>query len=596
MTLSPLSRLALCACGLMTAAVAYADPTPVVLQAGAGSPQLLVNGQPYYIKGAGGDGPKDALAAAGANTFRTWGVDDTTGPLLDEAQKHGLKVVVGIWLGHERHGFDYSDVEQVAKQFEHVRESVLKHKDHPALLAWGLGNEMEGFKEGGNAAIWSHVQACAALVKQLDPNHPTITVIAEIGGQRVPAIHQLCPDIDIIGINSYGGGPSIPERYKAAGGTKPYIVTEFGPPGTWEVERNSFGVVNELTSTQKAAVYRNVYEKLKADPQCLGSFAFTWGFKQEATATWFGMYLPNGNKAAAVDAMTEAWTGSPPSNRCPAIEPLELSANKVNPGESITVTLVASDPEGEELNVEWKLQAEAEVYFTGGDYQQSPPRFPEAVHNGSATGATLVMPEEPGKYRVYAFIDDGEGGGAMANAPILVKGEAKGPKGVASKLPFVVYDDQPAAPNFAPSGYMGEAEAITMTLDDRGKPFVGDTNLKVTYGQGSGWGGVVWQHPPNDWGDQSGGFDLTGASQLVFHARGDKGGEVVKFGFGLLGDDKPFSDSAGTSIQVTLTQGWKKYTIDLSDLDLSRIKTGFYWTLAADGSPKSFYLDAIRYE
>ncbi|MEM6550669.1 MAG: glycoside hydrolase family 2 TIM barrel-domain containing protein [Planctomycetota bacterium] len=596
MLLFRLRRIAFCLCALMVPAAVYADPTPVVLQADSGSPQLLVDGQPYYIKGGGGDGSKADLAAAGGNTFRTWGVDDTTGLLLDEAQKHGLKVVVGIWLGHERHGFDYSDVDQVAKQFDHVRASVLKHKDHPALLAWGLGNEMEGFGDGGNAAIWSHVQACAALVKELDPHHPTITVIAEIGGQRVPAIHRLCPDIDIIGINSYGGGPSIPERYKAAGGTKPYIVTEFGPPGTWEVKRNSFDVVNELTSTQKAEIYRNVYEKLKVDPQCLGSFAFTWGFKQEATATWFGMYLPNGNKAAAVDAMTLAWSGKPASNLCPTIEPLKLSVGKVDPGGSIRVELVTSDPEGKPVNVDWQLHAEAEVYFTGGDFQQSPPQYPEAIRDASATGATLVMPDEPGKYRVYAFVDDGEGGGAMANAPILVKGEDTGPKGLSSKLPFVVYDDKPSAPNFTPSGYMGEAEAITMTPDDRGEPFAGDTNLKVTYNQGSGWGGVVWQHPPNDWGDKSGGFDLTGATKLVFHARGEKGGEVIEFGFGLLGDDKAFPDSGGNSTEVTLTTRWKQYSIDLADLDLTRIKTGFYWTLAANGNPKSFYLDAIRYE
>ena len=112
----------------------------------------------------------------------------------------------------------------VAEQFERVRRDVLAYKDHPALLIWGVGNEMEGFAEGDDAAVWSHVQAVAAMIKDLDPHHPTMTVTADIGGQRVEAVHRLCPDIDIMGINSYGGMPSIPDRYRQAGGTKPVII------------------------------------------------------------------------------------------------------------------------------------------------------------------------------------------------------------------------------------------------------------------------------------------------------------------------------------------------------------------------------------
>ena len=79
------------------------------------------------------------------------------------------------------------------------------------------------------------------MVHEIDPKHPAMTVIAEIGDKKVQKIHQYCPDIDAIGINSYGGGPSLAARYRAAGGKKPFVVTEFGPPGTWESGRNAFG-------------------------------------------------------------------------------------------------------------------------------------------------------------------------------------------------------------------------------------------------------------------------------------------------------------------------------------------------------------------
>ena len=144
---------------------------------------------------------------------------------------------MGIWLGHERHGFRYNDADQVARQYEQAMATILRFRDHPALLMWGIGNEMEGYEKGDNAAIWSAINNIASMVKKLDPNHPTMTVIAEIGGDKVKNVHRLCPDIDVVGINSYGGAATIPQRYRKAGGVKPYVLTEFGPPGRGKVRR-----------------------------------------------------------------------------------------------------------------------------------------------------------------------------------------------------------------------------------------------------------------------------------------------------------------------------------------------------------------------
>ncbi len=401
------------------ATIASAAPIKVELTGEPGSWKLLRDGKPYFINGAGGEGPQPLLVASGANSGRTWGADNLQAR-LDEAHRLGLSVAVGIWLGHPRHGFDYNNPESVAKQYDMAREAILKYKDHPAVLMWGIGNEMEG--EGDNAAIWSHINSVAAMAKRLDPNHPTMTVLAEMGKNKIKNVHRLCPEIDIVGINTYGTGPSVGERYLKAGGTKPYIITEFGPTGTWEIGRNDFGAPSEQTSTAKATMYRETFIRaIKGNPgYCLGSYAFLWGNKVEATTTWFGMLLADGTRLESVDAMTELWTGKLPANRCPVIQPLQAKpADRGAPGATITVSLSVSDPESDSLTAEWILKREITQYETGGDPMDSPQVLADSVKNGSLTGAEVRLPTQPGIYRLYAFVRDGKGGGATASIPLL---------------------------------------------------------------------------------------------------------------------------------------------------------------------------------
>jgi hypothetical protein len=573
--------------------------------------QLLRDGQPYFIKGAGGDASREVLARAGGNSIRTWGADNKLEKVLDEAQRHGLSVTVGIWLGHERHGFNYNDADQVAAQYENAKKVVLRYKDHPAVLLWGLGNEMEGYARGDNAAIWSAINNIASMVKKLDPNHPTMTVVAEIGGDRVKNIHRLCPDIDVVGINCYGGLPSLPERYRKEGGVKPYIVTEFGPPGVWETKRNSWGAVPELTSTEKARLYRDGYRQgiARARGLCLGSYAFAWGNKQEATATWFGMLLPDGARLGAVDAMTEVWTGKPPANPCPVIDRLRLEGgDEVDPGATVKATLkatlTASSPNPKEkggalnLKVRWVLQQDVDDYNVGGDHQEAPPTFPKAIVAGDLKSAEVRMPKEGGIYRLYAYVYDTHGGAAVANVPIRVKGPLVVRKGRAAKLPLVVYDeaDRSAAP-YVPTGWMGNTKGLKLEAAWKEKPHAGKTCIRVEYEPKDGWAGVVWQSPANDWGAKAGGWDVSGAKQLRFWARGENGGEVVTFFFGIIGRDKRYFDTASGKIEkAALTKEWKEYTVDLRDKDLTRIKSGFGFSLAGQGGPVTFYLDDIRFE
>ena len=581
-------------------AQAPATPSVVKIAKKGDGYQILRNGQPYFIKGAGGDGSKTDLKAAGANSWRTWGIDKNLDDQLAEAQKLGMTVTVGIWLGHKEHGFSYDDPAAVAAQKETARKAILRYKDSPALLTWAIGNEMEQ-GQGDDVAVWNAIEDIAKMAHELDPNHPTMTVVAEIGGNTVKYVNALCPDIDILGINSYGGGPSVGDRYKAAGGVKPFEITEFGPPGTWESGKNAWGVVPELTSTEKADRYRDTYQKtILGSPLCLGSYAFAWGNKQEATATWYGLRLPDGSKLGAVDTLTELWSGREPAALCPVIRTLAVDGpGQVAPGATVKVTLDAADPQNDPLKTTWVLQADPANYNTGGDGQAVPPTFPEAIVTSDTKSATLKMPASGGAYRLYAYVHDSHGGAAVGNVSLDVQSGGPPPMPTAQKatLPLTVYGDGVADMPFVASGYMGNTGAIKMDPQWTTNPHTGKTCLKVDYTAGDNWGGVVWQNPENNWGDKAGGLNLTGAKALTFWARGDKGGEVVNFSLGLIGADKPFHDTGtGKLEKVTLTKDWQPYTIDLKGQDLSRIVTGFDWTLAATGRPVTFYLDDVKYQ
>ncbi|MEM7457183.1 MAG: glycoside hydrolase family 2 TIM barrel-domain containing protein [Planctomycetota bacterium] len=564
-----------------------------------GSVQLHRGGQPYTIKGAGGEGSVELLAACGGNSTRHWGVDDNTQARLDAAHAQGLTVALGIWLEHESDWFNYNNADVVNRQVELVMAAVRRYKDHPAVLVWGIGNEMENINSGGadNPAIWNHVEKLAGMIKEEDPNHPVMTVVAEVGANKIRAIHSMCPSIDIVGINSYGGAASLPGRYRQEGGTKPYIVTEFGPVGTWEVPKNNIDAIIEPTSTAKTQFYRDALAAFDEDTElCLGSYAFLWGDKQEATATWFGLLSPrDGRKTAPVDHLIERWTGKASDDLCPVIHSFTVNGpNSVEAGSTVETLLSASDPEGRPLSVRWELMREASEYVTGGFKQDRPPTFPDAFIEGNINGAKFIVPEEAGLYRVYAYVTDGNGA-AIANYPLRVESRVVASSS-AVPLPYSLYSEASGEMAYYPSGFMGSTDSIEVTLDCTEEPAAGQTCVKCVYDRTDDWGGVVWQNPENDWGDVDGGLNLTGANKLTFRARGSSGGEEIAFGVGLIGRDKPYFDTTRKEIKLTLTSQWQQYEIDLSSADMTRIKSGFYWSLAGQGRPLTFYLDDITFE
>lgn len=71
-----------CAGGVDQASAADAAGSVVTLEGDPSAGWRLVrNGVPFVIRGAGGPGSLEALAACGGNTIRTWGVEDVEKPV-----------------------------------------------------------------------------------------------------------------------------------------------------------------------------------------------------------------------------------------------------------------------------------------------------------------------------------------------------------------------------------------------------------------------------------------------------------------------------------------------------------------------------------
>lgn len=111
------------------------------------------------------------------------------------------------------------------------------------------------------------------------------------------------------------------------------------------------------------------------------------------------------------------------------------------------------------------------------------------------------------------------------------------------------------------------------------------------------------------------GFNLTGATQLKFKARGEHGGERVTFFVGGVGREEngtvkrvctedylspcPAPDSSpAISRLITLTPNWEEYSIPLAGRNLSYVLGGFGWGASAQGNSSLtvFYLDDVYYE
>ncbi|MFY0690089.1 MAG: hypothetical protein JXQ90_23150 [Cyclobacteriaceae bacterium] len=401
---------------------------------------FYVNDQLFKIKGVGLSGRSDkfkALKDAGGNSFRTWSTRGGS-QSLDSAAKYGFMVAMGLDIEKELHGFDYNDDTAVAKQLERLKGEVDEYKNHPNLLSWVAGNELNLlFDEDGamklvNPKTYIALKELVDYIHEVDPYHPVTTTFAGIHKDQIEHALSYCPNLDFISYQVYGSLNEISEKVAATDVTLPYVVTEFGPVGHWERPSTSWGREIEETSTEKAI---GLKERLRngldgdASGLSMGGYAFLWGQKQERTPTWYGMFLKTGEAIGTVDVLTKYWSGKDPVNLAPEIKSLTLDGMiatdniTLSPKQEVVASLQASDANQDELTYQWFVLTEVKNRSQGGAFEKEPDEVKLDITSEQPGILQFAVPDTPSEYRLFCYAFDGKGKVATANIPFLITGD-----------------------------------------------------------------------------------------------------------------------------------------------------------------------------
>lgn len=394
----------------------------------AGKWQLLRDGQPSYIKGAVGWEHFDVLRDCGGNSVRT----RASKRQLDRAHRYGLVAMAGLPVRGERNGMNWDDDAMVAEQRRRVLRTVEELKEHPALMLWAVGNELDWIPPGRphSPRLWDRLNELALEIRKIDPHHPVLTVVGTGRFERkVQQIAERCDGFDLLGINTYGDIDRVVElttKYWP----KPFVIAEWGPTGHWQVPRTKWRVPIEQSSTEKA---RAIFDRYTTVIQrnrdcCLGSYVFLWGQKQETTHTWYGMFR-DGMKTESVDVMQYLWTGSWPENRAPAVLELTIEgfADKkqiyLDSGKAYRASVTCYDSDYDEVTFAWDIRPEVEIpanSYAGGLEKPAEP-IPGPIADGQGSRARFVTPKKDGPYRLFVQVTDGHGHAGYANVPLYVQ-------------------------------------------------------------------------------------------------------------------------------------------------------------------------------
>ncbi len=388
----------------------------------------------FQIRGVCGDRDLERLATIGVNTVRGYTIESAQAmrDKLDLAHSHGLTMIVSEWMPHhgENKGqdgtgwtFDYeARGDDIVQAFVSKVDAI---GDHPAILMWGLGNEVHL-----DAQYLRVVNRMSLAIHKRFPHHITSLTMVNAKPEAIAAVKESAPDLDVLGIQSYSPGAvkgAIKSTEEHWG--KPFYMSEFNGKGPWNLGKTAWGVALDEPVTRKVHDVNACYDAIDSSPLCLGSTIFVWGHYSNFRPTYFSLLLdpdPNGPgrdggfshllTTPQAEVMIRRFTGQPPrGNRAPVLSRLEFveggSSRMANPGEPMRVAFAAKDPDGDRVEfVSWVLDSTS----------RPPTRVAGPFDQASPDHAVITAPNQAGEYLLMVYAIDRKGGGSASTLPFKV--------------------------------------------------------------------------------------------------------------------------------------------------------------------------------
>ena len=441
----------------------YNQPRKVTVSNG----RLYVDGQEFYVKGAAATMCHSLMADYEANVCRIYGASKQTRGLLDELHDNGVMCYLGLpakaYSSFSEGEATYDDPSYRAAAIASVIEIVEELKDHPAVLCWSLGNELEVNGNATREGYFKYYGELAAAVHDTDPNHPVTAAFTGIPTAfKISKINEYCPDLDFLSFNSYY---NVLKKYEATapqsytqmlqdyGWNKPYMITEFGPTGTWDrgdaelkMRINEWDALIQLTSEQAAEKYIECWKLIRNYRNCLGSITFWWGYQTHGQVLgWYPFFTKDLVPLTAVEAMESCWKGTKYSPRSPLItdwaSSIELNGKNLAapsmsstgqseknpvlaPGQKCTAKVKAACRSGSKsaLRYKWFIYKDCTytrqsgslawtdseyVYSIYGDHKSmNEDARAELFTDRTLKEVSFTAPSEPGNYRLYVIVTD----------------------------------------------------------------------------------------------------------------------------------------------------------------------------------------------
>ena len=403
------------------------------------------------------------------------------------------------------------------------------------------------------------------MIKEVDPEHPTVIVTAERRSERgASAAHPL---------DRYLGHQLVQRRVLARrapdrpGLDRALHRDQVRRAAAGRSPRPSGARLLRPTAQGVKAIAADVEHHRHALPRQL---RLPLGQQQDAARHVVRAAHPHGRANRTRARAARVWGGRHPKRDTARRAGASRARLRVPAGAPLEASLSASDSE--------TLRHRVVHEDTLDQGSASTPALCERV---GPTGLLCAAPSGP--YRVLGVARDPSGAAALAGGRFFVEGDAE----LDATLPFRVDD------HFVYSGWMGDAAEGGLTaktaicLSTTARTAATRSRTRAAHRAGLVWRGT----PRANWdGSEQGVRIPTGAVAVEFLAWGEDGGERVSFYAG----NADAGESSGALENQRLRQEPRRFRIELAAGESEDITSAFSWVAGANGE-MTFYIRDIRW-